>query len=86
MQGGNIWTPGKLTGDGHFVWVFDYDKNGVWLWTWGGKIYATWDWWTCCVEESYPILPHEAEINGFAPGFPFATLQADIIEVGKIAA
>jgi hypothetical protein len=78
FQAGKIWTPGKLTGDGHFVWPFDYDKGGVWIWTWGGKVYGTWDWWVCCVRESYPILPKEAHADGFAPNFPYVMLQEDL--------
>jgi hypothetical protein len=81
FNAGKIWTPGKLTGDGHCIWILDYTQLGVLVLTWGGMIWATWDWFNCCVEESYPILPKEAETNGFAPGFPFADLQADLAAV-----
>jgi hypothetical protein len=81
FQAGKIWTPGKLTGDGHFVWPYDYDEGGVWIFTWGGKVYATWDWWDCCVTESYPILPQEAKLKGFAPDFPYEVLESDLQQV-----
>lgn len=74
------WTPGPLTNDGHAVFAVAYDQNGVTVLTWGNTQQATWAWWDECVDEAYAILPPEAKsnANGFAPGFDFAQLQADI--------
>jgi len=44
---------------------------------------ATWAWWDECVDEAYAILPPEAEKPGFAPGFDFAQLKADLTAVAN---
>ncbi len=72
------WTPGPLTQDGHAVFAVEYDQNGVTVLTWGNTQKATWGWWDECVDEAYAILPPEAKKRGFAPGFNFAQLQADL--------
>jgi len=72
------WTPGPLTQDGHAVFAVSYDSTGVTVLTWGNTQKATWPWWDECVDEAYAILPPEAEKAGFAPGFNFAQLQADL--------
>jgi hypothetical protein len=75
------WTPGPLTNDGHAVFVVSYDSTGVTVLTWGNTQKATWPWWDECVDEAYAILPPEAEKPGFAPGFNFAQLKADLAAV-----
>lgn len=77
------WTPGKLTTDGHAVYAVGYDQNGVTVLTWGNTQQGTWAWWDECVDEAYAILPPEAEKAGFAPGFNFAQLQADLAAVAN---
>jgi hypothetical protein len=72
------WTPGPLTQDGHAVFAVAYDAAGVTVLTWGNTQKATWAWWDECVDEAYAILPPEAKKPGFAPGFNFAQLQADL--------
>ena len=75
------WTPGPLTNDGHAVFAVGYDQTGVTVLTWGNTQQGTWAWWDECVDEAYAILPPEAEKTGFAPGFNFAQLQADLSAV-----
>jgi hypothetical protein len=72
------WIPGKLTNDGHAVYAVAYDQTGVTVLTWGNTQTATWAWWDECVDEAYGILPPNAQQAGFAPGFDFAQLQADL--------
>lgn len=73
-----VWTPGKLTQDGHCVLAVAYDADTVTVLTWGGIQKGTWDWWDACCDEAYIVLPPEAKKAGFAPGFDFATLEADL--------
>jgi len=75
------WTPGTLTQDGHAVYAVAYDQKGVTVLTWGNTQQGTWGWWDECVDEAYGILPPEAETSGFAPGFNFAQLKADLKQV-----
>jgi hypothetical protein len=75
------WVPGKLTKDGHAVYAVAYDADGVTVLTWGNIQKATWAWWTECVDESYAILPPNAQQANFDPGFDFTQLQADLKEV-----
>ena len=77
------WTPGKLTNDGHAVLAIAYDSQGVTVLTWGNTQQGTWAWWDECVDEAYAILPPEAETAGFAPGFDFAQLKADLGDVAS---
>ena len=77
------WTPGPLTTDGHAVYAVAYDQNGVTVLTWGNTQQGTWAWWDECVDEAYAILPPEAEKPGFAPGFDFAQLKADLSAVAN---
>jgi len=72
------WTPGKLTNDGHAVYAVAYDQTGVTVLTWGNTQKATWAWWDECVDEAYAILPPNAQQSGFATGFDFDQLQADL--------
>jgi hypothetical protein len=72
------WTPGPLTPDGHAVFAVAYDANQLTVLTWGNTQLATWAWWDECVDEAYAILPPEALKPGFAPGFDFAQLKADL--------
>ena len=75
------WTPGPLTNDGHAVYAVGYDQKELTVLTWGNTQQATWAWWDECVDEAYAILPPQAEKAGFAPGFDFAQLQADLNDV-----
>jgi hypothetical protein len=77
------WTPGPLTNDGHAVYAVGYDQTGVTVLTWGNTQQATWAWWDECVDEAYAILPPQAAKPGFAPGFDFAQLQADLAGVAS---
>jgi len=77
------WTPGPLTNDGHAVYAVAYDQNTVTVLTWGNTQQATWAWWDECVDEAYAILPPEAQKSGFAPGFDYAQLQADLNAVAS---
>jgi hypothetical protein len=72
------WTPGPLTQDGHAVFVVGYDQSGVTVLTWGNTQKGTWAWWDECVDETYAILPPEANTPGFAPGLNLAQLKADL--------
>jgi len=77
------WTPGPLTNDGHAVFAVGYDADGVTVLTWGNTQKGTWAWWDECVDEAYAILPPEAKDGGFAPGFDFAQLKADLDAVAN---
>lgn len=82
FNAGKTWTPGTLTQDGHAVYAVAYDAQGVTVLTWGKTQKATWGWWDECVDEAYAILPPEARTAGFAQGFNFAQLAADLKDVG----
>lgn len=75
------WQPGKLTNDGHAIFVTGYDSSGVEALTWGATQNGTWAWWDECVDEAYAILPIEAKKPTFEPGFNLAQLQADLAAV-----
>ena len=77
------WTPGPLTNDGHAVFATGYDPDGVTVLTWGNTQKATWAWWDECVDEAYAILPPEAKTAGYAPGFNFKQLNADLNAVAN---
>jgi hypothetical protein len=77
------WTPAPLTNDGHAVLAVAYDQNGVTVLTWGNTQQATWAWWDECVDEAYVLLPQEAKLGVFAPGFNLAQLQADLAAVAS---
>lgn len=85
FQDGQPWTPGSLTNEGHAVFAVAYDQTGVTVLTWGNTQQATWEWWDECVDEAYAILPPEAEKQGFAPGFDYAQLEADLSGVTNLA-
>ena len=78
FEAGRPWTPGKLMNDGHAVYAVAYDVDTVTVLTWGSTQKGTWAWWNECVDEAYALLPLEAEQPGFAPGFNFAQLKADL--------
>jgi hypothetical protein len=77
------WTPGPLTMDGHAVFAVGYNPTGVTVLTWGNTQAATWGWWDECVDEAYAILPPEAKLPGFAPGFSAAQLVSDLSAVAS---
>jgi hypothetical protein len=72
------WKPGRLTEEGHAVFSMAYNSTEVDVFTWGNTQRATWAWWDECVDEAYAILPPEAALPGFAPGFNFSELKADL--------
>ena len=77
------WTPARLTNDGHAVFAVAYDGEGVTVLTWGSTQQGTWAWWDECVDEAYVVLSPDAEKPGFAPGFNFAQLKADLAAVAN---
>ncbi|HJV59621.1 MAG TPA: hypothetical protein VJ743_01690 [Albitalea sp.] len=83
FQSRKPWTPGPLTHDGHAVFAVGYDAAGLTVLTWGNTQTATWAWWDECVDEAYAILPPEADKDGFAKGFDFKQLKADLGEVAN---
>ncbi len=83
FDNGQPWTPGTLTTDGHAVFATGYDQQMVTVLTWGNTQKGTWDWWDECVDEAYAVLPPEAKQPGFAPGFNFAQLEADLADVAS---
>ena len=83
FQAGKTWTPGPLTTDGHAVYAVGYDQHNVSVLTWGSSHTGTWDWWDECVDEAYAILSPETKKPGFAPGFDFAQLEADLDAVAN---
>jgi hypothetical protein len=83
FSAGQPWTPGPLTNDGHAVYAVAYDSTGVTVLTWGNVQKATWGWWNECVDEAYAILPPEAKLANFDPGFNFAQLQTDLNSVAN---
>jgi hypothetical protein len=78
FNAGKPWTPGPLTNEGHCIFSVVYDPQDVSVLTWGGVQKGSWAWWDECVDEAYAILPPEANQPGFAPGFNFSQLQADL--------
>lgn len=83
FQAGKPWTPGRLTHEGHAVYVVGYDEASVTVLTWGNIQKATWEWWDECVDEAYAILPPEAASENFNPGFDFNQLKADLEEISN---
>jgi hypothetical protein len=77
------WTPGTLTNDGHAVFAVGYDASGVTVLTWGNSQQGTWAWWDECVDEAYAILPPEALVAGFSPGFNSTQLHDDLQAVAN---
>lgn len=75
------WTPAPFTGSGHAVIAVAYDPSYLTLLTWGATQRGTWDWWDACVDECYAILPSEAAVSQYAPGFDLPALQRDLSEV-----
>lgn len=74
----HAWTTGPLTSAGHAVFAVAYDAAEVSVLTWGNVQQGTWDWWDECVYDAFAIVPPEAADAGFAPGFDFARLKADL--------
>ena len=78
FDAGKVWTPGKLTQDGHCVFVVGYDQDTVTVLTWGGIQKGTWAWFDETCDEAYALLPPEAKTPGFCPGFNFSQLKTDL--------
>jgi hypothetical protein len=71
------WTPGDSDGSGHCVVLAAYDKDYVYVLTWGGIIRATYAWVDSQVDEIFVILPPEYKEPGFAQGFNGEQLYKD---------
>lgn len=84
FNAGTPWKPGKKINFGHAVFVTGYDSSGVEVLTWGSTQKGTWEWWYEHVDECYALLPPEAAVEGFTPGFDFARLRKDLSEVAVI--
>jgi hypothetical protein len=80
-----VWTPGPSDGGGHDVLAAEYDDDAdtISLLTWGGRAKGNWAWWDAQVDEAYAILPPEAKLKGFADGFNYKQLAADLKAVTK---
>jgi hypothetical protein len=84
FEAGKTWTPGRFTNGGHDVILTSpFDKYTVTVLTWGGKVAATKAWAKRHLDESYTILPDEAEMQGFSQDFAWDALNADLLEVSK---
>lgn len=81
FETGTPWSPGNLLPEGHCVAAVGYDDTMVNVLTWGATQLGTWLWWDQTVDEAYAILPREAKRDGWAPGFDFAMLEADLADV-----
>ena len=81
FNAGKPWSPGTLTEDGHAVYAASYSSTLVRVCTWGATQLGEWTWWDECVTEAYAILPTAAKYPGFAKGFNFAQLKADLAVV-----
>ncbi len=81
FNSGQPWTPGRLTNDGHAVYVTAYNDNGISCLTWGALQYATWEWWDECVDEAYAILPIQASNDNFNKTLKLAQLQEDLNKI-----
>ncbi len=71
---------------GHAVNVVAYDPDGLTVVTWGALKRMTWAFWSKYVEEAWAILPADFEkMPAAIPGvLDFATLQADIAQIGSV--
>ena len=84
FEAGKLWEPGGTDGDGHCVVSIAYRTNEqggleLGILTWGGMVWASWDWWNQMVDEAYGILPPEAQNSAFDPGYDYAALQRDLL-------
>jgi hypothetical protein len=78
FEHGKPWQPGPTDGGGHLVLGIAWKPNLVGVLTWGQLQWGTWEWWDAMVDESYCVLPPEARLPDFAPGYDFAALEQDI--------
>ena len=80
FNSGGPWTKGPLTNDGHCVPLVDYNRSTGLLTalTWGSEVGATEPWFTECVDEAYVLIPAEAAVSGYIPGFNSEQLLADL--------
>ena len=71
----------KIEG-GHYMPVISYDKNWVYLVTWGKVVQATYGWVNKYMDESIAYLSVEMLKNGKSfEGFDLITLQKDIAAI-----
>ena len=68
--------PGKLTQDGHAVFVVGYDQNDVSVLTWGNTQQGTWAWWDECVDRGLRDNPAGSEKSS-SRGSNLAQLEDD---------
>jgi hypothetical protein len=78
FEKGITWQPGASDGKGHCVIGAAFDAETISLLTWGGLIKASWAWWDAQVDEAFAVLPLEAMEKGFAEGFDYPQLAADL--------
>ena len=81
FEAGLPWVAGPLTNDGHAVFATGYSPRTVTVLTWGATQMGTWGWWDQCVDECYALLPPEAKLPNFAPGFNMQALEAALAAV-----
>lgn len=81
---GGTWTLVSRTGPGapgswggHDVPAIGYDAGGVYVITWGGIQYLTWDFFDFYVDESYGVIPTDAP-----PGFDLAGFITYLKSIG----
>lgn len=84
FKNGKPWQPGRLINAGHAVYATGYDDKFVEMLTWGDVQRGSWAWWDKCVDECFALLPPEAVLPDFTPGFDFARLKKDLAEVAII--
>jgi hypothetical protein len=70
------WTAGPSTGDGHAVLLTSYTATGVAVATWGA-IQPAQNSWLTMLDEAHIVLPAEAQLPNFCPGFAYQQLLAD---------
>jgi hypothetical protein len=82
-----VWDVGGQPGTwgGHAVNIVAYDAAGLTCATWGCLQRMTWAFWHTYVDEAWALLPIEWQIHTGVQGFDFATLAADLADVGKPA-
>ena len=80
-----------LTGDskpyswgGHAVNAIGYDKDFIYVVTWGIRKRVTWKFWKAYCTEAYAVISEEFIVDGKAPnGFDLATLKQQLAGVTK---
>lgn len=72
---------GKIEG-GHYIPAISYDKNWVYIVTWGKVVRASWGFIKKYMDEGVVYLSKEMLVGGKSPeGFDITTLQADLLAI-----